>query len=382
MSNFINLTRCLIFSILSFGLSIHELVESKTVSNADASIIKTIKSNNGEIIDCYNIYRQPAFSSPLFRNHKIQMRPSSYPKGIQLKDHRNLKLIQTWHKYGLCQDGTISIRRPINYQPNLTFSSRNCLPSQGVNNTNEDFAAITPVGDNFQGGQADINIWNPLTEQPKEYRTSLIWISGGNNQEVIEAGLEVNKVLYGHDQPSIFVYWTADGYNSTGCYNIQCSGFVQTTSEVAFGSKFDHISIFNGDQFAALFIIFRERSTGDWWLLFEETIIGYWPHFLFKQLPVRATVTAFGGQILNTQPNGRHTKTQMGSGNLPAEGGLGISSFFHRVKVFDGNFEYITPERVSVVVTKAGCYGLKLDQADSSGVKFYYGGPGFSSTCQ
>ncbi|KAI3872662.1 hypothetical protein MKW92_010585 [Papaver armeniacum] len=313
-----------------------------------------------------------------------QMRPSSYPKGFRLKNQRNLKLIQTWHKYGLCPEGTIPIRRSMNYQPNLTFSSRNRLPSfsHGVNNTNEYFAAIIPVGDNFQGAQAEINIWKPLTEQPMEYSTSQIWISGGNNQEFIEAGLEVNKVLYGHDQPSIFVYWTADGYNSTGCYNIQCSGFVQTTSEVAFGSKFDHISIFKGEQlYVALFKIFRERSSGNWWLLFENTFVGYWPHILFKQLSVKATKTAFGGQILNTQPNGRHTNTQMGSGHFAAEGGFGISSFFHRVKVCDGNFEYITPNRVSVVVTKAGCYDLKLDQYDSSGIKFNYGGPGFSSTC-
>ncbi|KAI3852789.1 hypothetical protein MKX03_028623 [Papaver bracteatum] len=73
MSKFIDFTRCLIFSILSFGISIHELVESKTVWNGDASIIKTIKSENDEIIDCYNIYRQPTFSGPLFRNHKIQV---------------------------------------------------------------------------------------------------------------------------------------------------------------------------------------------------------------------------------------------------------------------------------------------------------------------
>ncbi|KAI3852788.1 hypothetical protein MKX03_028622 [Papaver bracteatum] len=314
-----------------------------------------------------------------------QMRPSSHPKGFQLKNKKNLKLTQTWHKYGLCPEGTIPIRRSTkNSYPNLTLSSKHPHPfsSNGVTNTNEEFTSIIPGGDNFQGAQAEINIWKPLTEQPEEYSTSQLWISNDNLQEAIEEGVQVNKILYGHDQPSIFIYWTADGYNNTGCFNIQCSGFVQTTSEISFGSEFDHISIFNGDQYSGTFKIFRDHSTENWWLQFENTFIGYWPNFLFKQLSVKATKMAFGGQVLNTQPNGRHTNTQMGSGHFPAEGGFGISSFFHSVNAFDGNREWITPDRVSVVKTKPGCYGLKLDQKDSSGIKFNYGGPGFSGTCQ
>ncbi|KAI3864895.1 hypothetical protein MKW92_048011 [Papaver armeniacum] len=303
-----------------------------------------------------------------------QMRPSSYPKGFQLMNKKNLKLTQTWHKYGLCPERTIPIRRSTK---NLTLSSKHRHPSSsnGVTNTNEE--VIT-----FKEHKRRLTFGNHLTEKPEEYSTSQLWISNDNVQEVIEAGLQVNKILNGHDQPSIFVYWTADGYNTTGCFNIQCSGFVQTTSEISFGSEFDHISVFNGDQYSATYKIFRDHSTANWWLLFENTCIGYWPNFLFKQLYVKAAKMAFGGEVLNTQPNGRHTNTQMGSGHFPAEGGFGISSFFHSVKVLDGNREWITPDRVSVIIKTPGCYGLKLDQKDSSGIKFNYGGPGFSDTCQ
>ncbi|XP_026432756.1 uncharacterized protein LOC113330115 [Papaver somniferum] len=126
----------------------------------------------------------------------------------------------------------------------------------------------------------------------------------------------------------------------------------------------------------------QEDSTANWWLLFQNTLIGYWPNFIFKQLSVKATKIAFGGQVSNTQPNGRHTNTQMGSGHMPVEGGFAISSFFHEVQVLDGNRESITPNTVSVVRTKPGCYDLKLDKKDSSGIKFYYGGLGFSDTCK
>ncbi|RZC53250.1 hypothetical protein C5167_012096 [Papaver somniferum] len=383
MLKFINFTLWLIFSILSFGILTYEMVVDETISNANASIIKTVESDNDEIIYCYDVHKQPAFSNPLFRNHPIQMRPSSYPQGVQPKEHKKFELTQIWHKYGLCPEGTVPIRRSgKNYHSDPILSSKHLHPSSSndVTNTNE-FASITPVGDNFQGAQATINIWKPLIEQPQEFSASQIWISA-DNKEVIETGWDVHKSLYGDELPRIFVHWTADHYNSTGCYNIQCPGFVQTTSKISLGSSFDKISIFHGTQSSADFVMFKDKSTGNWWVQVQGVDVGYWPHFLFKQLSTKATRIDFGGQIANTKPNMRHTKTQMGSGHFPSEGGFGISSYFRRVKVFDGNYEAKVPGTVFMIQSNTNCYGLKLGQTDWSGIIFYYGGPGFSSTCQ
>ncbi|KAL5993914.1 hypothetical protein ACLOJK_038271 [Asimina triloba] len=41
-----------------------------------AATIKTIKGPNGDVIDCVDIYKQPAFDHPALKNHTIQMRPS------------------------------------------------------------------------------------------------------------------------------------------------------------------------------------------------------------------------------------------------------------------------------------------------------------------
>ncbi|KAI3834692.1 hypothetical protein MKW92_049316 [Papaver armeniacum] len=383
MLKFINFTLWLIFSILSFGILTYEIVVDETISNANASIIKTIESDNNEIIDCYDIHKQPAFSNPLFHNHQIQMRPSSYPQEVQPKEQKKFELTQTWHKYGLCPEGTVPIRRSAkNYHSDPILSSKHLHPlsSNDVTYTNE-FASITPVGDNFQGAQATINIWKPLIEQPQEFSASEIWISTGN-KEVIEAGWEVHKNLYGDEAPRVFVHWTADRYNSTGCYNIQCPGFVQTSSHMSLGSSFDKISVFQGTQFSADFIMFKDKSTGNWWVQVQGIAVGYWPPFLFKQLSTKATRIDLGGQISNTKPNMRHTKTQMGSGHFPSEGGIGTSSYFRRVKVFDGNYEAKVPETVFMIQSNTNCYGLKLGQTDLSGIIFFYGGPGFSSTCQ
>ncbi|KAI3957298.1 hypothetical protein MKW92_004195 [Papaver armeniacum] len=357
MLNFINFALWIIFSILSFGILTHEIIVDETISNANASIIKTIESDNDEIIDCYNIHKQHAFSNPLFHNHPIQFIPS----GSTTKRAKKIELTQTWHKYGLCPEGTIPIRRYVNnYHSDPILSSKHLHPlsSNDVTTTNE-FASITPIGDNFQGAQATINLWKPLIEQPQEFSASQIWISA-DNKEVIEAGWEVNKSLYGDEEPRIFVYWTADHFNSTGCYNIQCSGFVQTTSKISLGSIFNNLSIFHGTQYSADFIMFKDKLTGNWWVQVQGIDVGYWPHFLFKQLSAKATRIDFGGQISNTKPNMRHTKTQMGSGHFPSEGGFGISSYFRGVKVFDGNYEAKVPENVFMIQSNTNCYGLSL----------------------
>ncbi|KAK1285867.1 hypothetical protein QJS10_CPB20g00481 [Acorus calamus] len=75
-------------------------------------VIKTIKSPDGDIIDCVDIYKQPAFDHPLLRNHTIQMGPLSYPKGFEpAKNTMKSKLHQPWHLNGTCPEGTIPIRR-------------------------------------------------------------------------------------------------------------------------------------------------------------------------------------------------------------------------------------------------------------------------------
>ncbi|KAL5993920.1 hypothetical protein ACLOJK_038277 [Asimina triloba] len=38
-----------------------------------AATIKTIKGPNGDVIDCVDIYKQPAFDHPALKNHTIQV---------------------------------------------------------------------------------------------------------------------------------------------------------------------------------------------------------------------------------------------------------------------------------------------------------------------
>ncbi|KAJ6303209.1 hypothetical protein OIU77_017149 [Salix suchowensis] len=82
--------------------------------------LKTIKSPDGDIIDCVHIAHQPAFDHPLLKNHTIQTRPNFHPDGTKFEESKRVSgqkarsskpITQLWHLKGRCPEGTIPIRR-------------------------------------------------------------------------------------------------------------------------------------------------------------------------------------------------------------------------------------------------------------------------------
>jgi hypothetical protein len=68
-------------------------------------------------------------------------------------------------------------------------------------------------------------------------------------------------------------------------------------------------------------------------MAFEGThIVGYWPAELFSHLSGPASMVEWGGEVVNSRPSGRHTRTQMGSGRF-ADDGFGFAAFFHSLQV-------------------------------------------------
>uniref|UniRef100_A0A0D3G3R3 Neprosin PEP catalytic domain-containing protein n=1 Tax=Oryza barthii TaxID=65489 RepID=A0A0D3G3R3_9ORYZ len=175
-------------------------------------------------------------------------------------------------------------------------------------------------GGQFYGAKASLNVWPAKVASPAEFSLSQIWlISGsfGNDLNTIEAGWQVSPQLYGDNNPRFFTYWTNDAYQETGCYNLHCSGFVQTNSRIAMGAAISPISSFAGRQFDITLLIWKDPKQGHWWLqLGSGALVGYWPSFLFSHLGARADMAQFGGEVVNTRPSGSHTPTQMGSGRF------------------------------------------------------------------
>jgi hypothetical protein len=52
-----------------------------------------------------------------------------------------------------------------------------------------------------------------------------------------------------------------DAYQETGCYNLFCSGFVQTSNRIAVGAAISPISSYNGRQFDVTILIWKVPRT-------------------------------------------------------------------------------------------------------------------------
>ncbi|KAI3967646.1 hypothetical protein MKW92_040379 [Papaver armeniacum] len=353
MSKFTEFT-CWILILIIF---VNEgLIEGRmTMKAVNKAIIKTIKVGNVETIDCYDIYRQPSLNHPLL-----------YISGT-------LELTQTWHKYGSCPEGTIPIRRNgKNYNPTILrkhhytrLSPFKTLVTSKSNNTIDNY-----------------NLHEHMS-------ISQIWVFSGEDKDLntVEAGWHVYKDMYGDDQTRFFIYWTMDGYLRSGCYNLLCHGFVQTTSNISLGCNFTEVSTFNGDQKDATFSIQklgRTKVVETGGVQLQGISVGYYPSALFTELSRTSTKVEWGGEIVNLKNKGQHTSTQMGSGHFPSEGGLKTSSYFNWVQVFDENNMVKDPENVRTKAKNPNCCNLKIDDEHygTNGYGFYYGGPGYNDKCQ
>ncbi|XP_026384907.1 uncharacterized protein LOC113280506 [Papaver somniferum] len=307
--------------------------------------------------------RQPSLNHTLLRNHIIQMTPDNFG---------TLQLTQTWQKYGSCPDGTT--RRKGKYYKHTPLYKHNPskLSSYKIHDISQKdtswehkYAAIKVEG-NFQGVQAKINLWKPVIETRSEISVSQIWVAAGDLS----------------DTNTIELGWIAAGYNNSGCYNNDCDGFVLTTSNICLGGDFSEVSTFNGTQKDAIFGVHKDQKTGNWWVRLQGIDVGYYPSSLFNKLSKTADRINFGGEILNTKSNGRHTSTQMGSGHFPSEGVLKTSSYFNEIQVVDENNVAENPKDYEIHITNADYYDLGIhNNHDTNGFGFNYEGPGYNAKC-
>ncbi|KAI3733475.1 hypothetical protein L6452_12918 [Arctium lappa] len=173
--------------------------------------------------------------------------------------------------------------------------------------------------------------------------------------------------------------WQNDGYRN-GCYNLLCSGFVQTNSEIALGAAIDPISTYNGQQYDINLLIWKDPNSKDWWLKVGSSLVGYWPASLFADLREHATLIEFGGEVYNSQFPGLNTSTQMGSGHFPDEG-FGKASYIRNVEVVDGKNVLNPVSNVNLFAEKPNCYDVTSAFTHDWGNHIYFGGPGKNPKC-
>nr|ACG41003.1 carboxyl-terminal peptidase [Zea mays] len=366
--------------------------------------VKSIESPDGDIIDCVHISHQPAFDHPLLKNHTIQFRPAYHPEGLYDDTKSSIgsnnagerPMLQMWHRNGRCPEGTVPIRRTKkddllrassvrrygrkrHTAPNPLSVDPNMLSEGG-----HQHAIAYVQGDKYYGAKATINVWEPKIQQANEFSLSQLWILGGSFGEdlnSIEAGWQVSPDLYGDNNTRLFTYWTSDAYQATGCYNMLCSGFIQINSEVAMGASIFPISNYAGSQYDISILIWKDPKEGNWWMQFgKEYVLGYWPSFLFSYLADSASMIEWGGEVVNSEPDGTHTSTQMGSGHFPEEG-FSKASYFKNVQVVYSSNQLSAPKGVGTFTEQSNCYDVQNGNNGDWGTYFYYGGPGKNSNC-
>lgn len=167
------------------------------------------------------------------------------------------------------------------------------------------------------GAGSILNVWDPQIAAGQLMSLSQIWIAAGqdDNEQTVEAGWQVNPGRYGNSKPVLFTYWTADHYRSTGCYNLTCAGFVQTSNNWMLGGALPFWSSTGGPQWAIQLDYFLFQ--GRWWLFVEGEAVGYFPKSIFNggAMATGSTRIVFGGEVATTN---NATWPPMGSGSRPA----------------------------------------------------------------
>ncbi|KAA8533190.1 hypothetical protein F0562_033277 [Nyssa sinensis] len=318
--------------------------------------VKTIQSPDGDLIDCVVAHQQPAFDHHQLKGQK-PLDPPERPKGQNPERNR------------IGRFSVMDYNGPI----------RRDSSSNG-----HEHAVGYVSGDQYYGAKASINVWAPRVANQYEFSLSQMWVisgSFGDDLNTIEAGWQVSPELYGDNYPRFFTYWTNDAYQATGCYNLLCSGFVQTNNRIAIGAAISPRSSYKGGQFDISLLIWKDPKHGNWWLEFGSgLLVGYWPSFLFTHLRSHASMVQFGGEIVNSRPSGFHTWTQMGSGHFAREG-FRKASYFRNLQVVDWDNSLIPLSNLRVLADHPNCYDIQGGINRVWGNYFYYGGPGRNMRC-
>ncbi|XP_020589494.1 uncharacterized protein LOC110030877 [Phalaenopsis equestris] len=352
--------------------------------------IKTIQSPDGDVIDCVPSHLQPAFDHPKLKGTKLLDSPEM-PGGdvfsgeVEVGDE-----VQRWRISGeVCPEGTIAVRRATESDVLRASSIRSFgrKPAAVIRRDSTGGGHEHAVGyanGDWYGAKASLGVWTPAVSTATEFSLSQIWvISGSFNGDLntIEAGWQVNPQLYGDSSPRFFTYWTTDSYQETGCYNLLCSGFVQTTNKIAIGAAISPTSIYGREQFDITLLVWKDPKHGHWWLQFGSgLLVGYWPSSLFSHLAQSANMVQFGGEIFNSRSSPFHTATQMGSGHFAGEG-FRRSAYFRNLQVVDSGNSLIPLYNLRVLADHQTCYDIRAGVNRAWGNYFYYGGPGRNLRC-
>uniref|UniRef100_A0A0D9XQC7 Neprosin PEP catalytic domain-containing protein n=1 Tax=Leersia perrieri TaxID=77586 RepID=A0A0D9XQC7_9ORYZ len=326
--------------------------------------VKSIKAENGDVIDCINIYQQPAFNHPRLKNHKI----IGVAPGNMSSSTRGKAVRQPWRKNGKCPDGTIAVRRATQHSRIETDATQPTpIPT---NSCYIDYAGLETLQKSY-GTRGYVDVWG-IKVEPNEWSASGVVVSNGKGSR-LQFGWMVSPTLYGDDGQTRLFIRTVDPPSGVDCFNLECSGFVQTTNEIAFGAVLTPLSQVGGDQF-------EDSLTNNWWVVFGgDTPLGYWPKELFPTFNNGSSRSYMGGEVCNRHPGERFTTSQMGSGAYITDG-WGKCAFVDAMQLRHSDDTWEKARKVSGEFSRA-CYGVLIYNSQDGLTSAMYGGTGNEECC-
>lgn len=236
---------------------------------------------------------------------------------------------------------------------------------------------------NNLGGNSAINLWNPpvISAWNEVFSLSQEWyIAGaGDARQTLEVGWVVWPKKYGGSpRARLFIYWTADNYKKTGCWNLECKAFVEIPSPSILGVPWLNYSVYGGKQweFEAEYYIYGDNM----WLAINGVWIGYYPNTIFNlgQMTLYATQIQFGSEAVSIDKGAATRWAAEGSG-APSDELFGKAAYqrdLYYISTSGDLFEWDSLERNKPF---SKCYSItgpfKSNVANWNRY-FYEGGPG------
>ena len=221
------------------------------------------------------------------------------------------------------------------------------------------------------GGSSSISLWKPTLNPGAGQIFSLAqqWYAGGSGPslQTAEVGWQEYPGKYRTFNPVMFIYWTADDYNKTGCYNTDCPGFVLTDSSFVVGGMFTKYG--PGPTGAYAITVGYYLYKGAWWLAYGGKWVGYYPVSLYRggAMAKAAASIQYGGETV-----GATSWPAMGSGRFASQAN---AAFHENISYYNLSGKLISATLPIPTQPSPRCYTVSAD-IRNKGSFFYFGGPG------
>ncbi|KAG6469642.1 hypothetical protein ZIOFF_070572 [Zingiber officinale] len=241
----------------------------------------------GDLFDCVDMYKQPAFDHPLLKNHTLQLKPSSLPKGMKLAKSKPVSF------YGFndtCPLGTVLVQRAHKQDLNDSQLLRNQFRAQVIADDRSTegghYALLQTLRYQYYGAYAKMATYKLPDLHSGQSSSNAIILFGDaptDGLNAIAVGWQVSTIIYDTSYPRFFTFWT-------------------------------------------------DSKTGNWWVTYNDQLpLGYFPKELLPNLDPNANFVQMGGEVISSS---KVPSPPMGSGH-PSNEGRNKAAYFIQVQFVD-----------------------------------------------